>query len=106
MRRSISILVVASAIAAFTAPAVAQDAAQSAPAAPRAVYVCASDATTARSFEQRHGVRPTFVSANEARAAAANGERWATPRCMTEREERRLRDLSSERTAGRYPSAH
>lgn len=94
MRRSFSILVAASAIAAFAAPVVAQDAAQSVAAAPRAVYVCAADATTTRSFQQRHGVRPTFVSANEARSAAANGERWATPRCMTDREHRRLVELS------------
>ena len=90
MRRSVSILVAP--LAAFAAPAVAQDAAQTAPDAPRAVYVCASDATTTRSFQQRHGVRPTFVSAEQARAAAANGERWDTPRCMTDREHRRMLD--------------
>lgn len=93
MRRSISILVATSAIAAFAAPAIAQDAAPATPDAPRAVYVCAADATTTRSFQQRHGVRPTFISANEARSAAANGERWATPRCMTDREHRRLIEL-------------
>jgi hypothetical protein len=94
MRRSISILVATTAIAAFAAPVVAQETARGAPEAPRAVYVCASDATTSRSFEQRHGVRPTFVSADQARTAAANGERWATPRCMSDREHRRLVELA------------
>jgi len=94
MRRSVSILLAAAALAAFTAPAMAQDAAPSASSAPRAVYVCASDAATTRSFQHRYGVRPTFVSATEARAAAAGGERWATPRCMTDREHRRLVELA------------
>lgn len=100
MRRSVSIVLAASALTAAAMPAMAQDAAPTAPAAPRAVYVCASDAATTRSFQQRYGVRPTFVSATEARAAAAAGERWDTPRCMTEREHRRLNDLAR---AGRIP---
>lgn len=94
MRRSVSILLAATALAAFTAPAMAQDAAPSASSAPRAVYVCATDAATTRSFQQRYGARPTFVSATEVRAAAAGGERWATPRCMTDREHRRLVELA------------
>lgn len=99
MRRSVSILLAASALTAAAMPAMAQDTAPAA-AAPRAVYVCASDAATTRSFQQRYGVRPTFVSATEARAAAAAGDHWDTPRCMTEREHRRLNDLAR---AGRVP---
>lgn len=93
MRRSISILMAASAIA---APALAQEASPAETVAPRAVYVCAADAATSRSFQQRYGERPVFVSAVEARTAAANGERWSTPRCMTEREHRRLLELARE----------
>lgn len=93
MRRSISILLSASTVVAFAAPAIAQEPG-SAAGGERAVYICASDAATSRSFQQRYGARPTFVSADEARAAAASGERWETPRCMTEREHRRLVEQS------------
>ncbi len=92
MRHSISILLAVSALA---APAMAQDV-RPVSDAPRAVYVCASDAATTRSFQHRYGQRPVFVRAEEARAAAANGERWSTPRCMTEREHRRLVELARE----------
>ena len=100
MRRSISLLLAASGVAAFALPAVAQQVPAAAD-APRAVYVCAADAATARSFQQRHGVRPVFVTAREVRQAAAAGERWATPRCMTEREHRRWADASAERASVR-----
>lgn len=97
MHRSISLLLAASAVAALATPALAQEA----PAAPRAVYVCSADAATSRSFQQRHGVRPVFVTAREARAAVMGGERWSTPRCMTEREHRRWVEMSLERAAVR-----
>ncbi|MES2835066.1 MAG: hypothetical protein V4707_10210 [Pseudomonadota bacterium] len=96
MRRSISTLLAAATVLAG-APALAQQA----PAAPRAVYVCAADSATARSFQQRHGVRPIFVTAREVRAAAAAGERWNAPRCMTEREHRRWAEASAERASVR-----
>lgn len=98
MRRSVSILLAVSALAAAAGPVMAQD---SPPTAPRAVYVCGSDAATSRSFQHRYGERPIFVSADEALAAAASGERWATPRCMTDREHRRLVELTRQpRTPG------
>ena len=59
----------------------------------RAAYVCASDDATRRSFEREYGAAPVFVTAEEALAAAAAGERWATPRCMTEAQHARLERL-------------
>lgn len=99
MRRSISILVAAAALAAAAAPAQAGDPVTST--SPREVYVCASDAATARSFERRHGVRPVFVTAREAADAAAAGERWEAPRCMTAREHARYTRMASERASVR-----
>lgn len=61
----------------------------------RAVFVCATDATTRRAFERQHGSAPVFVTARQALAANNARERWATPRCMTTREHQRLMQLSS-----------
>ncbi|MFN3815548.1 hypothetical protein [Brevundimonas sp.] len=59
----------------------------------RAAYVCATDEATRRSFEREYGAAPVFVTAEEALAAAASGERWTTPRCMTEAQHARLERL-------------
>ncbi|WP_292104037.1 hypothetical protein [Brevundimonas sp.] len=59
----------------------------------RAAYVCATDEATRRSFEREYGAAPIFVTAEEALAAAAAGERWATPRCLTEAQHARLERL-------------
>ena len=59
----------------------------------RAAYVCATDEDTRRSFEREYGVAPVFVTAEEALAAAAAGERWVTPRCMTQAQHERLERL-------------
>ncbi|MFN4296361.1 MAG: hypothetical protein ACK4FB_05925 [Brevundimonas sp.] len=59
----------------------------------RAAYVCATDEATRRSFEREYGAAPVFITAEEALAAAASGERWATPRCMTEAQHARLERL-------------
>jgi len=56
----------------------------------RAAYVCATDEATRRSFEREYGQAPVFVTAEEALAASAAGERWTTPRCMTEAQHERL----------------
>lgn len=99
MRRSISILVAAAALAALSAPAQAGDPVTSS--SPREVYVCGADAATARSFERRHGSRPVFVTARQASEAAAAGERWEAPRCMTAREHARYTRLATERASVR-----
>jgi len=97
MRRTVSSILALAALAAAAAPALADT--QPTPA--RAVYVCGSDEATAASFERRYGSAPVFVTARDAIAASQAGERWATPRCMTEREHARYVRMSSERAAVR-----
>lgn len=89
---------VAAVVAAFSVPCVA--AAQQQDQTPRAearferaAYVCGTDEATRRSFEREYGAAPIFVTAEEAVAAAAAGERWAAPRCMTEAQHARLERL-------------
>lgn len=93
-------LVLVLAAVALPAAAAAQNAQPRAPApeaAPRAVYVCASDQQTRDSFRQTHGQAPRFVTADQALAAAQRQDRWSTPRCMTEREHARLVQQTTER---------
>lgn len=61
----------------------------------RAVFVCATDVATRRAFEREHGSAPVFVTARQALAANGARERWATPRCMTEREHQRFVQLNA-----------
>ena len=89
---------VAAAIAAFSIPCAAS--AQQQTQTPgeearveRAAYVCATDEATRRSFEREYGAEPVYVTAEEALAAAAAGERWETPRCMPEAQHARLERL-------------
>lgn len=56
----------------------------------RVVMQCDTDAATRRAFMREHGAAPVFVTADEALAARASGQTWATPRCMTAREHGRL----------------
>lgn len=97
MRRTVSSILAMAALAAAAAPALADSTTTPA----RAVYVCGSDDATARSFERRYGSAPVFVTARDAMAATQAGERWSTPRCMTEREHARFVQMSSERAAVR-----
>ena len=79
------------------APALAQQKPQPRPVraeATQPVFICATDASTRRSFQREHGVQPTFVTAREALSARSAGETWTTPRCMTEREVGRLNELT------------
>ena len=85
----------------FAAPAMAIEPQGTTAVPARAVMICASDSATRRSFEREHGTAPVFVTARDALAAAASGETWSTPRCMTEREHARLVQMNSERAAAR-----
>lgn len=60
------------------------------PAALRAVMACKTDTATRRAYQREFGAAPVFVTAQEAVAARENGQRWATPRCMTEHQYNRL----------------
>lgn len=65
----------------------------------RTVLICGQDAASRRSFEARYGHAPVFVTARDAQRAAADGERWAAPRCMTDREHGRYLRMQAERAA-------
>lgn len=54
---------------------------------PRTLYICDASDLTRRSFERQHGAMQ-FVKADK---AAAKGEAWNAPRCMTSSEYYRLR---------------
>ncbi|WP_068876351.1 hypothetical protein [Phenylobacterium sp. CCH9-H3] len=56
----------------------------------RTVYICDNSAMTRRAFAREFG-KTEFVKAD---AAAAKGERWTAPKCMTAREARRLKQLA------------
>jgi hypothetical protein len=90
----LAILSVAAAIAASASvPAFAEQLAQPASVplgAERVVMLCEPDAATRTAFRRDFGVRPVFVTADQALRARATGEVWATPRCMTAREHARL----------------
>lgn len=60
------------------------------PAALRAVMACKTDTATRRAYQREFGAAPVFVTAQEAVAARQNGQRWSTPRCMTEHQYNRL----------------
>lgn len=60
------------------------------PAALRAVMACKTDTATRRAYQREFGAAPVFVTAQEAVAARENGQRWSTPRCMTEHQYNRL----------------
>jgi len=79
--------------AATAAPALAGQnprAEQQASTARIVVVQCERDALTQASFRRNHGARPEFVTTEQVLSARASGERWATPRCMTASEHRRL----------------
>jgi len=58
---------------------------------PRVVYVCDRSSMTRRAFAREHG-QAEFVTAE---VAARRGEAWASPKCMSESEARRLRRLQA-----------
>ena len=58
----------------------------------RTVFICDNDAMTRRAFAREYG-KTEFVRAE---AAAAKGEAWSAPRCITAAEARKLkRELAS-----------
>ena len=80
-------LVAAVAVAASTsAAALAQQAPapRPQPHIARVAYICVNDEATRRAFERQYGQAPIFVTAEQAAAANVAGERWTTPRCMTD----------------------
>ena len=52
--------------------------------------VCKTDTATRRAYQREFGAAPVFMTAQEAVAARENGQRWSTPRCMTEHQYNRL----------------
>lgn len=68
----------------------------------RPVYVCDRDLASARAFEREHGVRPEFVSADE---ALNSSDRWAAPRCISEGEHRKLSAKLDRRRAPQQQAA-
>lgn len=88
------ILICAGVLSALAAgPAVSSESAKTntaAAEAERTVYICDNSAMTRRAFAREFG-KTEFVKAE---AAAAKGQRWAAPKCMTAREARRLKQLA------------
>lgn len=111
MTRFATPALIAAALAAVATPSMAQSAntqsanTQSArpqtaePAKLQSVMVCATDAATRRAYQREFGVAPVFVTAQEAVAARRSGQRWAAPRCMTERQYDRLISLTQTRAS-------
>jgi hypothetical protein len=60
----------------------------------RVVYVCDSSAMTRRAFTREFGSME-FVKAED--VAAARGQSWAAPKCITPTEARRLKQLTNAR---------
>jgi hypothetical protein len=83
----------AAAEGAKSAASVATDAAAQTPvegrAAARSLYICDASDLTRRSFARQHGA-VEFVKADQ---AAAKGEAWDAPRCITRSEYQRLRQM-------------
>lgn len=98
MTRFLTPALIAAALAAAATPTLAQQSpAQQTqaretvrPAALRAVMACKTDTATRRAYAREFGAAPVFVTAQEAVAARQNGQRWSTPRCMTEHQYNRL----------------
>lgn len=66
----------------------------------RPVLICADDDATRRAFASTYG-EARYVTAEQVRAAAAAGETWSTPRCITEQELSRYRDARLKAAATR-----
>ena len=93
MTRFLTPALIVAALAAAASPSLAQQTQAREtvrPAALRAVMVCKTDTATRRAYQREFGAAPVFVTAQEAVAARQNGQRWSTPRCMTEHQYNRL----------------
>ena len=98
MTRFVSPALILAALAATATPSLAQTSrAETARAATlQAVMMCRTDTSTRRAYQREFGAAPIFVTAQEAVAARQAGQRWSTPRCMTEHQYNRL--ISSTQT--------
>lgn len=95
MTRFATPALIVAALAASTAPALAQTPREVSPRTLRAetlqsVMVCAGDTEARRDYQRTYGSAPVFVTAQEALAARQAGQRWAAPRCMTAHQYSRL----------------
>lgn len=97
IRLPLVLVLAAAALPAAAAAQISQSRSQAPEAAPRAVFVCASDQQTRDSFRQTYGSGPRFITADQAVAAGQRQERWTAPRCMTERQHARFVQMSTER---------
>ncbi|MDY6922996.1 MAG: hypothetical protein SWI22_03425 [Pseudomonadota bacterium] len=64
----------------------------------RAVLICDSDAASRRAFTREYGATPVFITAREAVGVRPSEPAWSAPRCMTEIEHAKLRDVTRQRT--------
>lgn len=62
----------------------------------RGVYICDRDKISERTFERKHRTEMKFVTAEE---ALNSNERWAAPRCVSERQARKLEAELASRNA-------
>ncbi|MFN7128943.1 MAG: hypothetical protein ACK4OJ_07740 [Brevundimonas sp.] len=101
MTRFVTPVLIAAALAAVATPSLAQSTrSQTAqPAKLQSVMVCATDAATRRAYQREFGAAPVFVTAQEAVEARQAGQRWAAPRCMTERQYDRLISMTQTRAS-------
>ena len=74
-----------------TAPSASAKGVDAVSRAPRAVFICDSSAMTRRAFEREFGA----IEFVKAEAAVAKGEAWTAPKCVTDSEGRRLKQLAS-----------
>ncbi|WAC59549.1 hypothetical protein [Brevundimonas sp. SL130] len=101
MTRFVTPVLIAATLAAVATPSLAQSTrSQTAqPAKLQSVMVCATDAATRRAYQREFGAAPVFVTAQEAVEARQAGQRWAAPRCMTERQYDRLVSMTQTRAS-------
>lgn len=64
----------------------------------RGVLICARDAASRRAFAREYGAAPVFITAREAVGVRPSEPAWSAPRCMTEIEHARLRDVTRQRS--------
>jgi len=64
----------------------------------RGVLICERDAASRRAFAREYGATPVFITAREAVGVRPSEPAWSAPRCMTEVEHARLRDMTRQRS--------
>lgn len=104
MHRFTTLAAVAMLTASLAAPALAHQTrlpTQAPVGAQRVVMLCDSDMATRSAYRRDFGMRPVFVTAEQALQARATGEIWSAPRCMNAREHGRLTQTLSAYAAAR-----